>query len=154
MVMRGATVMTLELLLLLPACASDTRPTVPAGSESSAAATADDGGLGCAAVGPDDAAGFTFRASCAYGLPSDGIALAACDQWSQSGVDDWGQFIERCIQKNGALSSELCATAGRVGECEYAPSCTNQVVTYFYGAGLPSFELTCVASVGATWTPM
>jgi hypothetical protein len=155
MVMRGGTLMTLVWLLSLPACTPDTPATTPSGSESSATATGDDAGPECSAVGPYDAAGFTFRASCTYGLPSDGSALAACDQWSQGGVDDWGQFIEGCIQRNGTLSSEFCAAAGRVGECQYAPSCTNEVVTYFYGAsGTPSFELACVAYVGATWTPM
>jgi hypothetical protein len=155
MVTRGATVTTLVWLVVLPGCTSDTRGTTPPGTETSAAAGAEDAGPQCPAIGPYDASGFTFRASCTYGLPSDASALAACDEWSQGGVDDWGAFIEGCIQKNGTLSSELCVSAGRVGECEYAPSCTSQVATYFYGAsGAPSFALACVASVGATWTPM
>jgi hypothetical protein len=70
-------------------------------------------------------------------------------------VDDWGAFIEGCIQKNGTLSSEPCVAAGRVGECDYAASCASQVVSYFYGSsGTSSFELACIASVGATWTTM
>jgi hypothetical protein len=88
-----------------------------------------------------------------YVIASDAATLSACDEWTQGGAGDWGEFIEGCTQKQGALSAEPCASAGRVGECTYEAACHSQLFTYFYGAsGVESFELACVASVGATWT--
>jgi hypothetical protein len=104
---------------------------------------------------PYDASSFSFRSSCVYGIASDSGTLSACDEWSQGGVSDWGAFIEACASKAGALSNEPCASAGEVGECVFAPSCTGALVTYFYGeAGGDSFALSCTASVGAVWTPL
>jgi hypothetical protein len=125
-------------------------PPSPQAGDSSVSA---DSGLECAAVGPYDTSGFTFRSSCVYVIASDAATLSACDEWTQGGAGDWGEFIEGCTGKNGALSANPCAAAGRVGECTYAAECHSQLFTYFYGpSGVQSFELACVASVGAAWT--
>jgi hypothetical protein len=101
------------------------------------------------------AASFTFRASCTYAVPSDAGALSACDEWLQGGANDWGVFLEECIQSNGDLSAQPCASTGQIGECRYAPACESQRVTYAYGAsGIASFAAACAVAVGATWTPM
>jgi hypothetical protein len=126
-----------------------------AASESAASAEADPGAVGCPPVGPYDASTFTFRSSCVYVIASDASTLSACDEWSQGSVGDWGAFIEGCTAKDGDLAATPCTAAGRVGECELAASCESQLVTYYYGAaGAQSFELACVASVGATWTSL
>jgi hypothetical protein len=147
---------SLLCLLGVPACAASGSASTGSGSGSasegtqSSSSASDDDDAGCL-----DAATFTFRASCGYIVPSDAGALSACDEWSQGGANDWGVFIEGCIQKNGDLSAQPCATTGQIGECRYAASCTSERVTYAYGAsGAASFAGACTASVGATWAPM
>jgi hypothetical protein len=154
------TLVTVALPMCALACsagnAANPASSSAASTISDAAADAPfDAGPECPVVGPFDASGFRFRSSCLYVIGSDAATLAACDEWSQGGVTDWGAFIDECIGKQGSLSAQPCASAGEVGECVYAPTCTSQLVTFFYGeAGVPSFELACTASVGAAWTPL
>ncbi len=167
---KNVALVLLALLALPPACApggsnstsasdaSDTNawaPTLDASTADSSTNAASDTETACTTVGPYDAAAYTFRASCTYALPSEAGAFSACDEWSQSGVNDWGVFIEGCIQDNGTLSAQPCVSTGQVGRCVYPASCTGQIATYFYGApGAASFEQECVATEGAAWSPI
>jgi hypothetical protein len=137
------------------AACSGSAPSPSAGASDGGALAIDSPDAGAAPCDSEfthDAAAFLQRATCSVGGADGGAPLTSCAEWSQNEEGDWEPFLEQCANANGVPSTAPCPSAGRVGSCVGAATCTSQMVTRYYDADAGAAgQAACQATPGATW---
>jgi hypothetical protein len=146
---RGSTTIICGALAL-SGCTGTTSPASPKVDAGVAPASAS---AECGSTGQQDAASFTYTATCAFPVDDAGVP-PACQEWSESPEGDWSPFIASCLDAGGTITTVPCQDAGLSGTCSLAPECTDQTTAFYYGAAeATAGRAACVDSPGATFSP-